>query len=179
MERFDLYDRDRQRTGMTAWRGDRVQENCYRLAIHVCIFSSHGELLIEQRQPFKRKWAGLWDLSAAGSAVSGENSRDAAERETREEFGLEIDLGNARPVLTIHWEKGFDDIYVYTMDIHTEKLKLQPEEVCAVRWASLEEILPMVDSGTFIPYEKSFIELLFSLRLHRDIHSRPDVSDLK
>jgi len=37
----------------------------------------------------------------------------------------------------------------------------------------------MVDSGTFIPYEKSFIELLFSLRLHRDIHSRPDVSDLK
>ena len=56
-------------------------------------------------EPFKRKWAGLWDLSAAGSAVSGENSRDAAERETREELGLEIDLGNARPVLTIHWER--------------------------------------------------------------------------
>ena len=142
-------------------------------------FQQPWRALIEQRQPFKQKWAGLWDLSAAGSAVSGENSRDAAERETREELGLEIDLGNARPVLTIHWEKGFDDIYVYTMDIHTEKLKLQPEEVCAVRWASLEEILPMVDSGTFIPYEKSFIELLFSLHLHRDIHSRPDVSDLK
>ena len=64
------------------------------------------------------------------------------------------------------------------MDIDTKSLKLQEEEVEAVRWSSLEEILMMIDSGIFIPYEKSFVELLFRLRLHRDIHSRSDTSNL-
>ena len=178
MERFDLYDRDRRQIGLTARRGEAVPADCYRLAIHVCIFDQRGHLLIQQRQPFKRKWSGLWDLSVAGSAVFGENSREAAERESDEELGIQIDLSDARPSLTVHWEKGFDDIYILTMDIDTDKLVLQQEEVKAVRWAALEEILSMIDNGIFIPYEKSFIELLFRLRLHRDIHSRPDTSSL-
>lgn len=174
MERFDLYDRDRRPTGISALRDASVPEDRYRLAIHVCLFGKDGRLLIQQRQPFKRKWAGLWDLSVAGSAVSGESSRDAAERETWEELGLKIDLRNVRPVLTVHWEKGFDDIFVLTRDLDPEMLALQAEEVRAVKWSALTEILEMIDEGSFIPYEKSFIELLFRLRLHRDIHSRPD-----
>ena len=176
MERFDLYDRDRRLTGMTARRGDPVPEDYYRLAVHICLFGSDGRLLIQQRQPFKRKWSGLWDLSAAGSAVSGESSREAAERETLEELGLNIDLLDARPILTVHWDRGFDDIFILTMDIDLQSLALQPEEVKAVKWASLEEVLIMIDTGVFIPYEKSFIELLFRLREHRDIHTRRDVS---
>ena len=134
--------------------------------------------MIQKRQPFKKKWSGLWDLSAAGSAICGENSQKAAERETLEELGLKIDLTDCRPALTVHWDKGFDDIFILTMDIDTESLKLQAEEVEAVRWSSLKEILMMIDKGLFIPYEKSFIELLFRLRLHRDIHSRSDTSSL-
>ena len=176
MERYDLFDRDRIPTGITALRGDSIPAEHFRLAIHVCLFSHEGKLLIQQRQPFKRKWSGLWDLSVAGSAISGENSRAAAERETFEELGLKIDLADARPVLTVHWDKGFDDVFILTMDLETKTLLLQQEEVKAVRWASLEEILSMMDDGTFIPYEKSFIELLFRLRLHRDIHTRPDAS---
>ena len=178
MERFDLYDRDRRLIGLTARRGETVPADCYRLAIHVCIFDKNDHLLIQQRQPFKRKWSGLWDLSVAGSAVSGENSREAAERESAEELGIRVNLSDARPSLTVHWEKGFDDIFILTIDIDTDKLVLQPEEVKAVRWASLDEILTMIDNGVFIPYEKSFIELLFRLRLHRDIHSHPDTSSV-
>lgn len=178
MEYFDLYDRDRRPTGIRARRGDSVPPDRYRLAIHVCLFNPEGGLLIQKRQPFKKKWSGLWDLSAAGSAICGENSQKAAERETLEELGLKIDLTDCRPALTVHWDKGFDDIFILTMDIDTESLKLQAEEVEAVRWSSLKEILMMIDKGLFIPYEKSFIELLFRLRLHRDIHSRSDTSSL-
>ena len=178
VEYFDLYDRDRRLTGIRARRGDPVPPDCYRLAIHVCLFNHEGDLLIQKRQPFKRKWSGLWDLSVAGSAMCGENSQEAAERETLEELGLEIDLIDHRPALTVHWEKGFDDIFILTMDIDAESLKLQEEEVEAVRWSSSKEILTMIDEGIFIPYEKSFVELLFRLRLHRDIHSRSDTSSL-
>ena len=178
VEFFDLYDRDRRLTGIRAQRGDSVPPDLYRLAIHVCLFNRGGSLLIQKRQPFKRKWSGLWDLSVAGSAICGENSQEAAERETMEELGLKIDLLDYRPALTVHWDKGFDDVFILTMDIEIESLRLQEEEVQAVRWSSLEEILAMIDQGIFIPYEKSFVELLFRLRLHRDIHSRSDRSIL-
>ncbi len=176
MELFDLYTADRGKAGRTMVRGEPVPEGFYRLVVHVCIFDPEGRMLIQQRQPFKKGWSDLWDLSVGGSAVAGDDSRSAAERETREELGLALDLSAVRPTLTVHWEHGFDDYYVVTRRVDPESLRLQPEEVQAVRWASLEEILRMIDSGEFIPYEKSLIELLFFRRNHRSSHTRRDTT---
>ena len=174
MEYFDLYTADREKTERIMARGDPTPAGYYRLVVHVCIFDSQGRMLIQQRQPFKRGWSNLWDITVGGCAVSGDTSRAAAERETREELGLSIDLSGIRPTLTIHWENGFDDYYVLTRDVDPESLHLQYEEVQAVRWAGREEILQMIDDGKFIPYEKSLIELLFFRRNHRSSHTRSD-----
>ena len=174
MELFDLYTADRMKTGRTMVRGEPTPEGYYRLVVHVCIFNQKGEMLIQQRQPFKRGWSNLWDITVGGSAVSGDSSQSAAERETREELGLSIDLTDVRPTMTIYFEHGFDDYYVLTQEVDLNALQLQEEEVQAVRWASLEEILQMIDDGQFIPYEKSQIELLFFRRNHRSSHTRSD-----
>ena len=176
MELFDLYTRDREPTGKKMVRGDRVPEGLYRLVVHVCIFDGEGRMLIQQRQPFKHGWSNLWDITVGGSAVAGDSSRTAAERETREELGLEIDLSDVRPALTLNWEHGFDDYYLLTRDVDPDTLHLQYEEVQAVRWAALEEILEMIDDGRFIPYEKGLIELLFFQRNHRGAHTRKDTT---
>lgn len=174
MELFDLYTANREKTGRTMVRGESTPEGFYRMVVHVCIFDPEGRMLIQQRQPFKRGWPNLWDISVGGCAVSGDSSQSAAERETREELGLAIDLKDARPTLTIHFEDGFDDIYVLTMPVDLSSLKLQYEEVQAVRWAPKDEILRMIDDGRFIPYEKSLIELLFFRRDHRSSHTKGD-----
>ena len=174
MERFDLYTAGRERTGRTVLRGDPVPEGFYRLVVHVCVFDPEGRMLIQQRQPFKRGWSNLWDVTVGGCAVAGDDSRAAAERETREELGLSLDLSDERPTLTVHFERGFDDYYAVTRQVDTEELRLQYEEVQAVRWATKEEILRMIDDGRFIPYEKSLIELLFFRRNHRSAHTRID-----
>ena len=98
----------------------------------------------------------------------------AAQRETWEELGLRILPEGIRPVLTIHWERGFDDFYTVTRDVGAQEIRLQAEEVAEVRWASREEILAMIDGGSFIPYEKSLISLLFFLKEHRSAHTRAD-----
>ena len=72
-------------------------------------------------------------------------------QQTREELGLDLDLSDVRPTMTIHFDTGFDDIYVLTRNVDLSALRLQPEEVQAVRWASKEEILRMIDDGRFIP----------------------------
>ena len=174
MELFDLYTADREKTGQTMVRGEPVPEGLFRLVVHVCIFHPDGRMLIQQRQPFKKGWSGLWDVTVGGCAVSGDSSRAAAERETREELGLSVDLSAVRPTLTIHWEHGFDDIYVLTQAVDLHSLHLQPEEVQNVRWASLDEILQMIDNGQFIPYEKSLIAFLFFRKDHRSSHTAAD-----
>ena len=179
MELFDLYTAEREKTGKTMVRGKPTPDGYYRLVVHVCLFDEEGRMLIQQRQPFKQGWSNLWDISVGGSAVAGDSSRSAAERETLEELGLAIDLSDVRPTLTIHWEKGFDDYYVLTLPVDLTALSLQADAVQAVRWASLEEILRMIDDGSFIPYEKSLIELLFFRRNHRSSHTRSDSSNVR
>lgn len=174
MEIFDLYTAEREKTGRTMVRGEATPDGLYRLVVHVCVFSPEGRMLIQRRQPFKHGWSGMWDVSVGGHADAGETSAGAAVRETWEELGLRIVPEGFRPVLTVHWEHGFDDFYTVTRGVREEELHLQAEEVAEVRWAGAEEILAMIDGGSFIPYEKSLISLLFFLRDHRSAHTRTD-----
>lgn len=161
MELWDLYTRDRIKTDRTMVRGEATPKGYYRTVIHICIFNSKGQMLIQHRQPFKSGWSDMWDVSVGGSAVSGDSSRAAAERELREELGLSVSFEDIRPSLTLNFEWGFDDIYIIKRDVLEHELSLQYEEVAEVRWADAEEIKRMIDEGSFIPYHKSYIDLLF------------------
>jgi len=48
MEKLDLYDINKVRTGKTYNRGERVPEGYYRLVVHCCIFNKEGKLLIQK-----------------------------------------------------------------------------------------------------------------------------------
>ena len=170
MEHWDLYTRDRIPTGEIHQRGMPLPDGRYHMVVHVVIFNTKGEMLIQQRQPFKEGWPNLWDVTVGGSAVAGDNSRTAAERETMEEIGLDIDLSREQPKLTIPFDVGFDDIYTLVMDVDLASLTLQESEVQAVKWASEEEVLAMLADGRFIPYHRAFIQLLFALRNSRGAH---------
>lgn len=170
MEFWDLYTRDRIPTGEIHQRGKPLPAERYHMVVHVVIFNTRGEMLIQQRQPFKEGWPNMWDVTVGGSAIAGDSSRTAAQRETLEELGLRIDLSREQPKLTIPFDVGFDDVYTLVMDIDLAALTLQESEVQAVRWADEQEVLQMLADGRFIPYHKSFIELLFALRDSRGAH---------
>lgn len=174
MELWDLYDRDLNKTGETHERGKPVPDGRYHMVVHVLIFNTAGQLLIQQRQPFKEGWPDMWDVSVGGSAVTGDSSHTAAQREVMEELGLALDLSCERPKLTIHFSCGFDDIYTVTRDVDFSDLTLQESEVQAVRWATEEEIHRMIDDGRFIPYHHPLISLLFALRSRRGNISRSE-----
>lgn len=163
-EVIDLYTADRIPTGQTILRGENHPAGTYRLVVHVCIFNSKGEMLIQKRKDDIVRWPGYWDVSVGGHASSGDTSRAAAHRETKEELGLSIEFDAIQPVLTVHFPEGFDDFYVLQMDVDPEGLTLQQEEVAAVRWASQAEIEAMIDDGSFIPYQKGLIDYLFFSR---------------
>ncbi|WP_042477651.1 NUDIX hydrolase [Bacillus ndiopicus] len=164
MEKWDLYDKHRNKIEKQIIRGDAMAANEFHLVVHICIFNSKGEMLIQQRQPFKQGWSNLWDITCGGSAVAGDTSQQAAARELFEELGIHYDFENIRPQLTINFERGFDDYYLIEHDIDLNELTLQLEEVQAVKWASQEEIFKLIEDGLFIPYYKSIIGFLFEGR---------------
>lgn len=176
MELWDLYTKDREKTGKTMERAAKTPEGLYHLVVHVCVFNSRGEMLLQRRQLTKFGWPGLWDVTASGSAIAGETSGDAAAREMREELGLVLDFNSRRPALTIHFPEGFGDVYLIEQDIELDDLTLQTEEVMGVKWASEEEVVEMISRGEFIPYCKDFIGVLFYLRNRSTLHTAPDLT---
>lgn len=165
MELWDIYDKNRNLTGRIMERGSKFGKDDFHLVIHVCIFNSKNQILIQQRQPWKNKWPNMWDITVGGCALSGETSVEAAERETLEEIGYKIDLSRERPFFTINFETGFDDHYLIQREIDINDLTLQYEEVQRVKWAGKDEILQLVKEGRFINYW--FTELLFDIRKQR------------
>lgn len=168
MEQVDLYDENRVPLGITADRQNhREQENAgtYRMVVHICIFNSQGQLLIQQRSMQKEAFPGKWDVSAAGGVAAGETSRQGAEREVREELGYALDLTGVRPSVTVNYDGGFDDFFLVVRDdLEIGRLTLQEEEVSDVRWATEEEVLSLLEQGEFLHYPVSFLRFLFEMR---------------
>lgn len=170
MEIFDLYTVDREKTGETRACVAVHPKGFYHMVVHICIFGSDGKMLIQQRQKTKSGWPNLWDVSSAGAVVSGETSRDGAHRELLEELGVDISFDEMRPSMTVNFDNGFDDIYLINKDVELKDLKLQTEEVKDARFASMDEILDMLDKGQFVPYYPELIRLMFSMRHKMGMH---------
>lgn len=161
-ELWDVLTKDRQKTGKTHRRGDKMNPGEYHLVVHACIFNSSSQLLVQQRQTTKKVFPNMWDLSASGCVLTGETSSEAIQREVFEELGLRIDFSNELPYFSICYQDGFDDFYLIQKDdIDITQLVIQKEEVKNVKWATKEEVLEMKETGIMIPYY--FLNTLFQL----------------
>lgn len=164
MELVDLYDENRIPLGKTAERYGRRAVGEYRAVVHICVFDRQGRLLIQQRSQEKRACPGKWDVSAAGGVAAGESVRESAEREFLEELGYSLDLTGVRPSITVNFSGGFDDFFIVQRDIDLAQLTLQVEEVSAVRWATREEVLELLEKREFMNYPRGFVQCLFDMR---------------
>ncbi len=149
MEIWDVYDRNRRKTGRTHKRGIPLEKGDYHLVVHVWIINDNGEILIQKRQPWKDK-GNLWDCSAAGAAIIGDESKDAAIREVKEELGIDLDIKNESFIFSTKMHNAFEDIWLIKKNIKIEDLNLQYEEVSDAKWVKKEELMEMIASGEFI-----------------------------
>lgn len=164
MEKWDVYDINRQRTGKFVDENGCFKKDMYRVVIHICIFNSKGQLLIQKRSATKKNFPNTWDITLGGKVQFGETSQQGAERELFEELYIKHDFSKERPLLTINFPNGFDDYYVIENDIDIKNVKFFDNEVQQVKWATLEEVLDLIRKGNFIRYYESFITSLFEMR---------------
>ncbi|MBT2684152.1 bifunctional NUDIX hydrolase family protein/GNAT family N-acetyltransferase [Bacillus sp. ISL-37] len=161
MELWNIYDQYRHLTDRIHKRGEEMKAGDYHLVVHVWIINDDGQFLIQKRQPWKIGFPDMWDCSAAGSAVMGDNSEQAAIREAKEELGIDLDIEKGERLFTVKFSQGFDDIWLIRQNVALEDLHLQEEEVADAKWASEAEIREMVETGEFIPF--NYFDLLFEM----------------
>lgn len=152
-EYWDIYDKDRRKTGRLQERGrPPASPEDYHLVVEIWLKNSKGEVLLTRRHPAKH-YGGLWECTG-GSVLAGEESLTAAIREVKEEIGVDLTAGNPgvllaslsvrrdAPGYSAHY-----DVYLYERDIPPEALVLQPEEVVDAKWADRAEYERMEAAG--------------------------------
>ncbi|MBR5109080.1 MAG: DUF1653 domain-containing protein [Clostridia bacterium] len=143
MEIWDLYDENRNLTGETAVRGNRVPKGRYHLVVEALFINSKGETLLQRRAKDKDPMPDIWSV-VGGSAVAGEDSAAACIRETEEEMGFTPDMARGRILFSERRERPdrgfFRDVWLFRQDVPIESMRWQPEEVQDGMWILPEKI---------------------------------------
>ena len=145
MELLDMYDENRQLTGIVRQRGESRNPGEYGLVVCVWVHDGQGRLLLTRRAPGK-SFAGTWENSG-GAAQAGEDSLTAICRELREETGIIADPSEFEYLDTSRDSNNFYDHYCLFRAIPVEQIKLQPGETDGAMWVTFETVHRLVQQG--------------------------------
>lgn len=167
MERWDIYDKNKQRTGRTMARNDWcLKDDEYHLTVLGVVARPDGRFLITKRVMTKNWAPGWWEVSG-GAALAGEDSRDAVLREVKEETGLDVSKAEGGYLFTYHREnpgKGdnyFVDVYRFILDFQESDITAQETETDGFLLATAEQIRQLAEQGIFLHYDS--IKRVFEL----------------
>jgi 8-oxo-dGTP diphosphatase len=160
MELWDIYDKNKVRTGRTMERNHfNLADDEYHLTVLGVIMRPDKSFLITKRVKTKAWAPGCWEVSG-GAAQAGEESADAVRREVLEETGLDVKNAISGGYMFSYKRENpgegdnyFVDIYRYEMDIDESDIHLQEEETDGFKFASLSEIKGLASQGIFLHYD--------------------------
>lgn len=137
------------------------------------VFNDSGELALQLRASNDSSFPSHWDFSAGGGIDPGEDSKNSAQRELREELGVDA---NAEFITEEHytypaWNQSVTrevDLSIFRAR-HNGPFKPDPAEVEKAQFFRLETIKAMMESGVKFHPE-------FALSWDKGIISRAAIS---
>ena len=158
--RFIAYDRHLNKIdNLTLIRGDVIPEGAFHLVSEIIVKHTDGTYLLMQRD--KRKHlGGMWEATAGGSALQGEDPLTCAIRELREETGIATnELTEIGRVLHYEHQTHYVE-YLCNTDVDKESIVLQKGETSAYKWVTREELRKMSRDEIATQRIQNFIEEL-------------------
>lgn len=158
------------------YRGEKIgvvdkdiahKKGLWHKSVHVWILNDKNQILLQYRCAEKKLYPNTWDCSFAGHISAGESSIQAAQREGKEEIGIDVDLDKLNFILTnrecIKYEdinsNEFVDIFVLRQNLNLEEIKFQKEEVSDAKYVSLNEFFNLIDNGKLLPHKIEYMVL--------------------
>ncbi len=148
MEKWDLYDKNRNKLDKIVTRGDKLLEEEFHLVVNTWVVNSENKFLISQRVPSKPH--GLMWETTGGSVTSGEDSLTGAVREVEEELGVVLNKSNGKFIgSTLRYYPDCNDIldvWLFRVDGYVN-VDIQVDEVNDYKWVSVDELISLNKSG--------------------------------
>jgi isopentenyl-diphosphate delta-isomerase type 1 len=113
-------------------------QGLFHRAVHILVFRSDGQVLLQRRSMSKDTNPGKWTSSCCGHVDAGEDYREAAVRELDEELGIALDGPDGLSELFRHGPcraTGNEFIRVYRV-FWDGAVQPHPDEVSELRWLS-------------------------------------------
>ncbi len=118
-------------------------------ATYVLVFNRRGELFVHLRAAGKDIYPSHWDVAAGGIPLAGESFDECAQREVREELGVDV-----APAPLFPFRYADDRTIVHGMvyrALHEGPFTLQPDEVVRGEFVPLTEISTRTAREPFCP----------------------------
>ena len=144
-ERVTIVDRQNRETGVVT-RSEMRRLHLIHRAAYILLFNDKDGLLLQKRTATKDIYPGRYDIAAGGVVLAGETYELSAERELREELGIE------GVPLTRHFDHFYSDAdnqvwgRIFSCR-HEGPFVLQEDEVASGRFLPLSVILSMMGSA--------------------------------
>ncbi|MCX6910754.1 MAG: NUDIX domain-containing protein [Verrucomicrobia bacterium] len=144
-ELFDVVNANDEVIGQ-ATRGEVHRRGLMHRAVHIFVFNFAGHLYLQKRSQTKDKHPGCYDSSASGHHDAGEDADTCAQRELREELGLEAGAGLTRLFkIPACAETGWEHVTFYTLQTDAPP-QPNPREIESGRFFTLAEVLRMIEA---------------------------------
>ena len=177
---MDILDDDGQRTGKVVTKKEAHKRGLFHPTVHIWFFTHDGRVLLQQRGEYKKTFPLLWDVSVAGHISAGEEVRNAALREIKEEIGLEIKEDQLIPIgqfrsVQEHGkgvvDKEYHNAFLCELEVPFSELRKQDSEVMALKLLPLttfaEEVWGLARPKIYVPHETSYYKAVI-----REIRAR-------
>jgi len=150
MEKWDLYTKDREKTGKEHIRGEKIPEGLYHLVVHIWIRNRKGEYLISQRSASRPTFPLMWEC-VGGSVLMGESSLEGALREVKEEVGLDLPPENGKILFTKLRVHDILDVWLFEYDGGPHLDDATTDEVADCKWMTVSEIRKLYEDNRLAP----------------------------
>lgn len=165
MEFWDVLDKDGNSKGYTHERGKPVTEGDYHLVVGIIVTTPDKRVLLTLRHPDKPS-GNTWEITG-GSAVAGEDSVTAAQRELYEETGISVpkeSLKFCRKYIGAHT---IYHLYHTEANITEADIVLQEGETVGARFVTAEEFERLTEEGKICQHivDRHYDDILKELRI--------------
>lgn len=165
MEIWDAYDKDRKLVSIDLIRGEKIPDGLYHMVCEVIVRHVTGDFLLMQRDNNKPTFPGIFEATAGGSAIKGENEDQCIKRELFEETGIEGDDFKLIDIIVSDSNNCIYYEYYCETDCEKNSIRLQEGETIGYKWVSKNQLQNMMERREIVPVTKARMLKYFNSEL--------------
>ena len=137
----------------TAERQEAHEKLLRHRAVQIFVLNKAGKLFLQKRSKTKDAFPSMYEASVSGHVQKGENAKDAALRELKEELGIEAKPEQLKELfqMKVEFTPEHEIVTQFELKDFEGQIQLDPEEVESGGYITLDALAKRINNKEFHP----------------------------